>query len=96
MRLLCEYPVVARTTWNSLASDKPSPVLLLLPARKSFCCSPRFTTRRNRNICASPSDDAVKKLMKHLDKKANDNKNKKKGQTRRPRGRPKKQRQQRV
>ncbi|KAM4879279.1 C-C motif chemokine 21a-like [Sylvia borin] len=57
-----------------------------------------FTTKRNRNICASPNDDTVKKLMKHLDKKPKDakNKNKKKVQTQRPRGRPKRQRRQRV
>ncbi|XP_066037050.1 C-C motif chemokine 21a-like isoform X2 [Chamaea fasciata] len=59
-----------------------------------------FTTKRNRNICASPDDDTVKKLMKHLDKKGkedkNKNKNKIKGQTQRPRSRPKKQRRQRV
>ncbi|TRZ21030.1 hypothetical protein HGM15179_006051 [Zosterops borbonicus] len=55
-----------------------------------------FTTKRNRNICASPDDDTVKKLMKHLDKKAKKDKSKNRGQTQRPRGRPKKQRQQRV
>uniref|UniRef100_A0A8C3P1B1 Chemokine interleukin-8-like domain-containing protein n=1 Tax=Cyanoderma ruficeps TaxID=181631 RepID=A0A8C3P1B1_9PASS len=55
-----------------------------------------FTTRKNRSICASPDDDAVKKFMKQLDKKAKEDKSKKKGQIQRPRGRPKKQRRLRV
>lgn len=100
--LLCEYPVVARTTWNSLASDKPSPLLPLLPSRKSFCCSPRLITKKNKKICVSPTDDAVLKLLQQLDKKAKNDKDKKaknnknKRQIQRPRGRPKKQKRQRV
>ncbi|XP_005528116.1 PREDICTED: C-C motif chemokine 21 [Pseudopodoces humilis] len=55
-----------------------------------------FTTKRNRKICASPTDGTIQKLMQHLDKKAKNDKNKKKGHTQRPRGRAKKQRRQRV
>ncbi|XP_062369792.1 C-C motif chemokine 21-like [Cinclus cinclus] len=55
-----------------------------------------FTTKRNRKICASPTDNAVQKLMQHLDKKAKSDKIKKRGQTLRPRVKPKKQRRQRV
>ncbi|XP_074992166.1 C-C motif chemokine 21-like [Calonectris borealis] len=50
-----------------------------------------FTTKRNKKICASPTDLAVQKLMQNLDKK-----DKKKGQSPRPRGRPKWQKQQWV
>ncbi|XP_059730045.1 C-C motif chemokine 4-like [Haemorhous mexicanus] len=53
-------------------------------------------TKRNRKICASPTDDTVQKLIQQLDKRAKNDKNRKKGQTQRPRGRPKKQRRQRV
>ncbi|KAM3655061.1 C-C motif chemokine 16-like [Ammospiza nelsoni] len=53
-------------------------------------------TKRNRKICASPTDDTVLKLIQQLDKRAKNDKNRKKGQTQRPRGRPKKQRRQRV
>ncbi|XP_063279057.1 C-C motif chemokine 21-like [Prinia subflava] len=52
-----------------------------------------FTTKKNRKICASPTDSAVQKMMKYLDKKAKNGKNRKMGH---PGGRPKKQRQQRV
>ncbi|XP_050769248.1 C-C motif chemokine 21 [Gymnogyps californianus] len=56
-----------------------------------------FTTKKNKKICASPTDPAVQKLMQNLDKKVkNDKKDKKKGQSPRPRGRPKRQRRQRV
>uniref|UniRef100_A0A8B9M439 C-C motif chemokine n=1 Tax=Accipiter nisus TaxID=211598 RepID=A0A8B9M439_9AVES len=56
-----------------------------------------FTTKRDKKICASPTDPAVQKLMQNLDKKVkNDKKDKKKGQSPRPRGRPKRQKRQRV
>uniref|UniRef100_A0A8C5TLE6 C-C motif chemokine n=1 Tax=Malurus cyaneus samueli TaxID=2593467 RepID=A0A8C5TLE6_9PASS len=45
-----------------------------------------FITKRNKKICASPTDATVQKQMKFLDEKA------KKGQPRRPRDRSKKQR----
>ncbi|KAM7025394.1 C-C motif chemokine 21-like [Acridotheres tristis] len=66
-----------------------------LQGPESGCLVPAvvFTTKRKRKICASPDDSAVKKLMKHLDKKA---KNDKKDQTQRPKGKSKKQRRQRV
>ncbi|KAM6364103.1 C-C motif chemokine 21-like [Pluvialis apricaria] len=54
-----------------------------------------FTTKKNKKICASPTDSAVQKLMQNLDKKMkNDKKDKKKG----PRlgGRPRRQKRQRV
>ncbi|XP_041278002.1 C-C motif chemokine 21-like [Pyrgilauda ruficollis] len=51
-------------------------------------------TKKNRKICASPTDDTVQKLMQQLDKKDKNDKSRKKGQ--RPRGRPKKQRRQRA
>ncbi|XP_056181495.1 eotaxin-like [Falco biarmicus] len=53
-----------------------------------------FTTKRNKKICASPTDSAVQKLMENLDKKVKNKK--KKGQPPRPRGKPKQQKQQRV
>ncbi|XP_005428133.1 C-C motif chemokine 5-like [Geospiza fortis] len=53
-------------------------------------------TKKNRKICASPTDDTVQKLIQQLDRRAKNNKNRKKGQTQHPRGRPKKQRRQRV
>ncbi|XP_063176241.1 C-C motif chemokine 21 [Chroicocephalus ridibundus] len=56
-----------------------------------------FITKKNKKICASPTDPAVQKLMQHLDKKVkNDKKDKKKGQSPRPGGRPKRQKRQRV
>ncbi|XP_074992753.1 C-C motif chemokine 21-like [Calonectris borealis] len=56
-----------------------------------------FTTKRNKKICASPTDPAVQKLMQNLDKKVkNDKKDKKKGHSPRPGGRPKRQKRQRV
>ncbi|XP_072716663.1 C-C motif chemokine 21-like [Ciconia boyciana] len=56
-----------------------------------------FTTKRNKKICASPTDPAVQKLMQNLDKKVkNDKKDKKKGRSSRPGGRPKRQKQQQV
>ncbi|XP_010185633.1 PREDICTED: C-C motif chemokine 21 [Mesitornis unicolor] len=48
-----------------------------------------FTTKRNKKICASPTDPAVQKLMQSLDKKV-----KKKGPSPRPRGRSKRQKRQ--
>ncbi|XP_031952881.1 C-C motif chemokine 21a-like [Corvus kubaryi] len=53
-----------------------------------------FTTKKNKKICASPSSDAVQKLMRQLDKKAKNAKSR--AQTQRPRSRPKKQRRERV
>lgn len=88
--------MAARTAWTQFGSDKPSPVPLLLPTRKSFCCSPRFTTKRKRKICASPTDNAVQKLMQNLDKKTKKDTNSKNRQTQRPRSKPRKQRRQRV
>ncbi|XP_009482657.1 C-C motif chemokine 21-like [Pelecanus crispus] len=56
-----------------------------------------FTTKRNKKICASPTDPTVQKLIQNLDKKVkNDKKDKKKGHTTRPGGRPKRQKRQRV
>ncbi|XP_010119733.1 PREDICTED: C-C motif chemokine 21, partial [Chlamydotis macqueenii] len=56
-----------------------------------------FTTKKNKKICASPTDPAVQKLMQNLDKKVkNDKKNKKKGQSPRPAGKPRRQKRQRV
>ncbi|KAM6226194.1 C-C motif chemokine 21-like [Spheniscus humboldti] len=54
-----------------------------------------FTTKRNKKICASPTDPAVQKLMESLDKKVKD-KDKKKAHAPRPGGRPKRQKRQRV
>ncbi|XP_009556102.1 C-C motif chemokine 21 [Cuculus canorus] len=51
-----------------------------------------FTTKKNKKICASPADSAVQKLMQDLDKRVK--KDKKKGQSPRPRGRSKRQRRQ--
>ncbi|XP_014741543.1 PREDICTED: C-C motif chemokine 21-like [Sturnus vulgaris] len=67
-----------------------------LQGPESGCLVPAvvFTTKRKRKICASPDDSAVKKLMKQLDKKAKNDKNK--DQTQRPKGKSKKQRRQRV
>ncbi|XP_010146465.1 PREDICTED: C-C motif chemokine 21, partial [Eurypyga helias] len=54
-----------------------------------------FTTKKNKKICASPTHPAVQKLMNNLDKKVkNDKKDKKKGPSPRPRGRPKRQKRQ--
>ncbi|XP_065518393.1 C-C motif chemokine 21-like [Lathamus discolor] len=53
-----------------------------------------FTTKRNKKICASPTDPSVQKLMQNLDKRVR--KDKKKGQPPRYRGRPKHQKQQQV
>ncbi|XP_009955293.1 PREDICTED: C-C motif chemokine 21 [Leptosomus discolor] len=47
-----------------------------------------FTTRRNKKICASPTDAAVQKLMQNLEKKD------KKGKSQRPRHRSKRQKRQ--
>ncbi|XP_075344429.1 C-C motif chemokine 21 [Mycteria americana] len=56
-----------------------------------------FTTKKNKKICASPTDSAVQKLMQNLDKKVkNDKKEKKKGHSPRPGGRPKRQKRQQV
>ncbi|KAM6391413.1 C-C motif chemokine 21-like [Rhynochetos jubatus] len=56
-----------------------------------------FTTKKNKKICASPTDPAVQKLMNNLDKKVkNDKKDKKKGPSPRPRRRPKRQKRQQV
>ncbi|GAB0202931.1 C-C motif chemokine 21 [Grus americana] len=56
-----------------------------------------FTTKKNKKICASPTDPAIQKLMQNLDKKVkNDKKDKKKGQSSRSGGRPKRQKRQRV
>ncbi|KAM6036248.1 C-C motif chemokine 21 [Theristicus caerulescens] len=56
-----------------------------------------FTTKRNKKICASPTDPDIQKLMQKLDKKAkNDKKDKKKGHNPRTGGRPKRQKQQQV
>ncbi|KAM6109628.1 C-C motif chemokine 20-like [Phoenicopterus ruber ruber] len=56
-----------------------------------------FTTKRNKKICASPTDPAIQKLMQNLDKRVkNDRKDKKKGHSLRPGGRPKRQKRQRV
>ncbi|XP_009873835.1 PREDICTED: C-C motif chemokine 21 [Apaloderma vittatum] len=46
-----------------------------------------LTTKRNKKICASPADPEVQKLMQHLDKKAKNDK----GQSPRPRSRPRRQ-----
>ncbi|KAL2294129.1 hypothetical protein Nmel_007851, partial [Mimus melanotis] len=69
-----------------------------LQGPESGCMLPAvvFTTKRKRKICASPDDSAVQKLMKHLDKKAKNDKNINNKQTQRPRSKPKKQRRQRV
>ncbi|XP_030326783.1 C-C motif chemokine 21-like [Strigops habroptila] len=53
-----------------------------------------FTTKKNKKICASPTDPAVQKVMQNLDKKLR--KDKKKGQPPRYRDRPRRQKQQRV
>ncbi|KAM4639400.1 C-C motif chemokine 21-like [Amazona ochrocephala] len=53
-----------------------------------------FTTKKNKKICASPTDPAVQKLMQDVDKKFR--KDKKKAQPPRYRGRPKRQKQRRV
>ncbi|XP_071282072.1 C-C motif chemokine 21-like isoform X2 [Agelaius tricolor] len=53
-------------------------------------------TKKNRKICASPTEDAVLKLIQKLDRRAKNGKNRKKGQTQRRRDKPKKQRQQQV
>ncbi|KAM9250567.1 C-C motif chemokine 21-like [Cariama cristata] len=56
-----------------------------------------FTTKKNKKICASPTDSAVQKLMQNLDKKVkNDKKDKKRGQSSRSKGRPKRQKRQQV
>ncbi|XP_009984401.1 PREDICTED: C-C motif chemokine 21 [Tauraco erythrolophus] len=73
-----------------------------LQGRESGCTlhAVVFTTKKNRKICASPTDPAVQKLMQNLDKKMKndkkDKKDKKKGQSSRPRGRPKRQKWQQV
>ncbi|XP_032844001.2 C-C motif chemokine 21 [Tyto alba] len=52
-----------------------------------------LTTKKNKKICASPADPAIQQLMQNLDKGKKD---KKKGQSPRTGGRPKRQKQQRV
>uniref|UniRef100_A0A8D0FR08 Chemokine interleukin-8-like domain-containing protein n=1 Tax=Strix occidentalis caurina TaxID=311401 RepID=A0A8D0FR08_STROC len=55
--------------------------------------------RKNKKICASPTDSAIQKLMQNLDKVKNDKKDKKdkkKGHSPRARGGPKRQKRQRV
>ncbi|KAF4795509.1 C-C motif chemokine 21 [Turdus rufiventris] len=65
---------------------------------ESGCLLPAvvFTTKRKRKICASPTDNAVQKLMQNLDKKTKKDTNSKNRQTQRPRSKPRKQRRQRV
>ncbi|XP_027526259.1 C-C motif chemokine 21-like [Neopelma chrysocephalum] len=53
-----------------------------------------FTTRRGKKICSSPTDPAVQKTMKNLDKK--NDKDKKKEQSQRSGGKPKRRRRQQV
>ncbi|XP_074022856.1 C-C motif chemokine 21 [Numenius arquata] len=56
-----------------------------------------FITKKNKKICASPTDPAVQKLMQNLDKKVkNDRKDKKRGPSPRSGGRPRRQKRQRV
>uniref|UniRef100_A0A8C8B5R2 Chemokine interleukin-8-like domain-containing protein n=1 Tax=Otus sunia TaxID=257818 RepID=A0A8C8B5R2_9STRI len=55
-----------------------------------------LTTKKNKKICASPTDSAIQKLMQNLDKVKNDKKDKKKGHSPRARGGPKRQKRQRV
>ncbi|XP_065716192.1 C-C motif chemokine 21 [Patagioenas fasciata] len=52
-----------------------------------------FTTKGNKKICASPTDPNNQKLMQNLDKKLQSNKQDKPPH---PRGRPKRQKRQRV
>ena len=97
--LSCKYPAAVGTIRSSLAPAKPSLSMSspCPPPANLSACTPRFTTKKNKKICASPTDPAVQKLMQNLDKKVkNDKKDKKKGQSPRPRGRPKRQRRQRV
>ncbi|XP_010018214.1 PREDICTED: C-C motif chemokine 21 [Nestor notabilis] len=53
-----------------------------------------FTSKKNKKICASPTDPDVQKVMKNLDKRVR--KDKKKGQPPRYRDRLKRQKQQQV
>ncbi|XP_036259312.1 C-C motif chemokine 19-like [Molothrus ater] len=53
-------------------------------------------TKKNRKICASPTEDTVLKLIQKLDRRAKNGKSRKKGQTQRARDKTKKQRQQQV
>ncbi|XP_009907221.2 C-C motif chemokine 21 [Dryobates pubescens] len=65
----------------------------------SGCAIPAVVliTKKNKKICASPTNLAVQKLMKNLDKKVkSDTKDKKQGQRSRSRGRPKRQERQQV
>ncbi|XP_009645564.1 C-C motif chemokine 21 [Egretta garzetta] len=56
-----------------------------------------FTTKRNKKICASPTNPTVQKLMQNLDNKVkNDKKDKKKKHSPRSGGRPKEQKTQQV
>ncbi|XP_005143522.1 C-C motif chemokine 21 [Melopsittacus undulatus] len=52
-----------------------------------------FTTKKNKKICASPTDADVQKMMQNLDKRVRKDK---KRQPPRYRGRPKRQKQQKV
>ncbi|XP_059690247.1 C-C motif chemokine 19-like [Gavia stellata] len=53
-----------------------------------------FTTKKNKKICASPTDPTVQKLIQNLDKKVKNDK--RKGHSPRAGGRPKRQKRQRV
>ncbi|XP_014807969.1 PREDICTED: C-C motif chemokine 21 [Calidris pugnax] len=56
-----------------------------------------FITKKNKKICASPTDPAIQMLMQNLDKRVkNDKKDRKKGQYPRSGGRPRRQKRQRV
>ncbi|XP_053787973.1 eotaxin-like [Vidua chalybeata] len=89
---------------SSLKKDIPSGVMtsyhLQGPETGCYLRAVVLITKRNKKICVSPNDDTIQKLMQQLDKKANNEKDKKpknnKGQTQRSRGRPKKQKRQRV
>ncbi|KAM6290000.1 C-C motif chemokine 21 [Aegotheles albertisi] len=54
-----------------------------------------FITKKNKKVCASPTDPATQNLMQNLDKEKN-KKDRKKGQSQRAKGRARRQKRQRV
>nr|XP_009940995.1 PREDICTED: C-C motif chemokine 21-like [Opisthocomus hoazin] len=83
-------------------SQKPIPRSLVKsytiqgPELECYLTAVVFTTKKDKQICASPTDPAVRKLMQSLDKQGKNDKEKKKAQSPRPRGRPRRQKRQRV
>lgn len=88
----CRVSRPSRVVWLQPNPPSPCPPPAHLPANIS-ACTPRFTTKGNKKICASPNDPNNQKLMQNLDKKVQSNKQ---GKPPRPRGRPRRQKRQRV